>query len=279
MEVVHDRPWSRVLRISTAEDDLYLKQCAPVQAFEVPLTVALAARWPDRMPEVVAADVERAWLLLRDGGTRLREGGEPDTFARALELYGELQRDEAAHVDELLALGLPDVRLPVAAAAYEPFFERDHGLARDEAARLRALAPRYRELCAELAAFGLPDSIQHDDLHDGNVFVRDGRVAIFDWGDSSIGHPLWSWIKALGVERHRGLDTEILAAAYLAAWMTVAPEEQLRAALRVAVPVGTFAYALQYRRQLDFMPAEARLAYEAYMPEQLRLLSARLASA
>ena len=119
MEVVHDRPWSRVLRISTAEDDLYLKQCAPVQAFEVPLTVALAARWPDRMPEVVAADVERAWLLLRDGGTRLREGGEPDTFARALELYGELQRDEAAHVDELLALGLPDVRLPVVAAAYE----------------------------------------------------------------------------------------------------------------------------------------------------------------
>ena len=104
-------------------------------------------------------------------------------------------------------------------------------------------------------------------------------MAIFDWGDSSIGHPLWSWIKALGVERHRGLDTEILAAAYLAAWMTVAPEERLRAALRVAVPVGTFAYALQYRRQLDFMPAEARLAYEAYMPEQLRLLSARLASA
>jgi hypothetical protein len=273
---VHDRPWSRVLRVPTADEDLYLKQCAPVQAFEVPLTVALAARWPDRVPEVVGADPDRAWLLLRDGGVRLRESGDVPTFVRALELYGELQREEAARVGELLALGLPDVRLPVVAAAYEPFLEDDHGLEPDEVARLRALAPRYRELCAELAAFGLPDSIQHDDLHDGNVFVRDGRVAIFDWGDSSVAHPLWSWIKALRVATHYGLDTAPLVAAYLAPWAAVAPEERLQAALRVAVPVGIFAYALQYQRQLDFMPAEARLTYEPYMAEQLRLLLARL---
>jgi hypothetical protein len=274
VELIHDRPWSRVLRVPTAEGKLYLKQCAPVQAFEVPLTVALAARWPDRVPEVVAADPERAWLLLRDAGTRLRESGEVETFVRALELYGELQRDEAARVDELLALGLPDVRLPVVSAAYEPFLEHDHGLEPSEVARLRALAPRYRELCAELEAFGLPASIQHDDLHDGNVFVRDGRVAIFDWGDSSVAHPLWSWIKPLRVATHYGLDTEPLVAAYLAPWTAVAPGERLQAALRVAVRVGSFAYALQYQRQLDFMPAEARAAYEPYMAEQLRGLLA-----
>ena len=278
LDVVHERPWSTVLRIAAADGDLYLKQCAPVQAFEVPLTGALAERWPDRVPEVVAADAERAWLLMRDGGTRLREGGTPEVLPLALELYGELQCAEAAHADELLALGLPDVRLPVAAAAYEPFFERDHGLARDEAARLRALAPRYLELCAELAAFGLPDSIQHDDLHDGNVFVRDGRVAIYDWGDSSVAHPLFSWLKPLGLAADRALDPDPLLSAYLAAWTAFAPAERLRAALRAAVPVGSFAYALQYQRQLDFMPAEARPAYEAYMPEQLRRLLTRLAT-
>jgi hypothetical protein len=274
--VVHDRPWSRVLRVPTADEDLYLKQCAPVQAFEPALTVALATRWPDRVPQVVAADPERAWLVLRDGGTRLREIGDVATFVRALELYGELQREEAGRVDELLAFGLPDVRLSVVAAAYEPFFDDDHGLEREEVARLRALAPRYRELCAELEAFGLPDSIQHDDLHDGNVFVRDGRVAIFDWGDSSVGHPLWSWIKPLGVAIHYELDTAPLVAAFLAPWSAVAPEERLRAALDVAVPVGSFAYALQYRRQLEFMPAAARPDYEPYMTEIVRRLLARL---
>ena len=270
--MVHDRPWSRVLRVPTADEDLYLKQCAPVQAFEPALTVALAARWPDRVPQVVAADPERAWLLLRDGGTRLRESGDVATFIRALELYGELQREEVGHVDELLALGVPDVRLPVVAAAYEPFFEDDHGLEREEAARLRALAPRFGELCAELEAFGLPDSIQHDDLHDANVFVRDGRVAIFDWGDSSVAHPLWSLVKPLRDAGDRGLDPEPLCAAYLVAWTAVEPEERLRAALRVAVPVGTFAYALQVRRLLGFLPAEARPDREPYMTEQLRRL-------
>ena len=273
---MHDRPWSRVLRAPTAEEDLYLKQCASVQAFEVPLTVALAARWPDRVPEVVAADPERAWLLLRDAGTRLRESGDIATFVRALELYGELQREEAGRVDELLALGLPDVRLPVVAAAYEPFFEDDHGLEHEEVTRIRALAPRYRELCAELEAFGLPDSIQHDDLHDGNVFVRDGRVAIFDWGDSSVGHPLWSWIKPLAVAIHYELDTEPLITAFLAPWTAVAAEERLRAALDVAIPVGSFTYSLQYRRQLTFMPVEARPDYEPYMTEILRRLLTRL---
>jgi aminoglycoside/choline kinase family phosphotransferase len=274
--VVHERPWSRVLRVPTVEEDLYLKQCAPVQAFEVPLTVALAERWPDRVPQVVAADPERAWLLLRDAGTRLRESGDLGTYTRALELYGELQREEVAHVDELLALGVPDVRLPVVAAAYEPFFEDDHGLERDEVAGLRALAPRFHELCAELETFGLPDSIQHDDLHDGNVFVRDGRVAIFDWGDSSVAHPLWSLVKPLRDAGDRGLDPEPLCAAYLVAWSAVEPEARLRAALRVAVPLGTFAYALQVRRLLGFMPAEKRPDLEAYLAAQLRRLLAML---
>jgi Phosphotransferase enzyme family len=276
---VHERPWSTVLRVVTADGDLYLKQCAPVQAFEARLTVALAARWPDRVPEVVAADLERAWLLLRDGGMCLREGGSWTTFPLALGLYGELQLEEAARVEELLGMGLPDVRLPVVAAAYEPFRERDHGLAPDEVAQLRALAPRFHELCQELEAFALPDSIQHDDLHDANVFVRDGRVRIFDWGDSSVAHPLWSWLKPLGVAKDRGVDPDVLLGAYIEPWTAFAHEKRLRAALRVAVPVGSFAYAFQFQRQLDFMPAEVRPGYEPYMAELLRRLLTRLATA
>ncbi|MGZ4389778.1 MAG: phosphotransferase [Gaiellaceae bacterium] len=275
VEVVHDQPWSRVLRVPTAGGDLFLKQCAPVQAFEVPLTAALAARWPDRLPEVVAADDRRAWLLLRDGGVRLREHGlEP--FPAALRLYAELQVAETAHVDEFLRLGVPDVRLPVLAAAYEPFFERDQGIEPEEVARLRELAPRYLELCAELAAFGLPDSIQHDDLHDGNVFVRDGRVAILDWGDSSVAQPLFAARKALRVARAAGVDPSLFRDAFLEPWTARAPQSRLLAAFELAETVGGFAYALQWERQLNAMPAEARPAYADYMPEQLRLLSRQL---
>ena len=275
---IHERPWSTVLRVPTAEGDLYLKQESPVQAFEVALTVALASRWPDRVPEVVAADVERAWLLLRDGGTRVADAGTLEPFPRALMLYGELQVGEVGHVDELLGIGLPDTRLPVVAAAYEPFFERDHGLASEEVARLRALAPRFLNLCEELDVFGLPASIHHDDLHQWNVFLRDGRVAIYDWGDSSVSHPLWSWIKAFDVARDYEVDPEPFRAAYLSALTPLAPEKRLRAALDLAVPTGRFAYALQTRRQFDAMP-EARGEYETYLPKLLRQLLTLLESA
>ena len=101
-------------------------------------------------------------------------------------------------------------------------------------------------------------------------------MAILDWGDSSVAHPLWSLVKPLRDARDRGLDPEPLCAAYLVAWTAVEPEERLRAALRVAVPVGIFAYALQVRRLRSFISAEARPASEPYLVDQLRRLLATL---
>ena len=277
LETIHNRPWSTVLRVPTAGGDLFLKQEQPVQEYEIPLTVALFARWPDRVPEVVAADIERHWLLTRDGGVRIADSGDFDAFPRALQLYGELQVGEVAHVHELLTYGLRDLSLPIVADAYEPFFERDHGLDPDDVARLVMLAPRYRELCAELSALGLPVSLQHDDLHQWNVFVRDGRVAIYDWGDSSVGFPLWSWLKPYLAVVDEGRDPEPLREAYLAAWRELAPDGQLRRALELAIPTGLFPYALQIRRQYD--ATKAHDDYATYLPQRLRQLLVELSRA
>jgi hypothetical protein len=270
---IHERPWSTVLRVPTRDGDLFLKQDEPVQAYEVPLTVALATRWPDRVPEVVAADAARAWLLLRDGGTRVADSGKVELFPPALALYGELQVGEAAHVDELLVFGLRDLRLPVVVDLYEPFFERDHGIEPDEVARLLALAPKFRTLCAELDELCLPVSIQHDDLHGWNVFERDGRVAIYDWGDSSIGFPLWSWLKpSWSLD-----DPEPARAAYVAAWSGLAAESELRRALELAIPTGLFPYVLQVRRQYD--ATHAHSDYGTYLPMRIRELLVALEAA
>ena len=248
-----------------------------MQAYEIPLVVALFERWPDRVPEVVAADTDRGWLLLRDGGANIAETGAVDAFAHALRLYGELQVAETAHVDEFLAMGLRDLRIPVVRDLYEPFFERDHGLAPEEVTRLLALAPKYRELSAQLEAFALPASIQHDDLHQWNIFVRGDRVGIYDWGDSSVAFPLWSWLKALRAPREYGVDPEPVLTAYLSAWTQVAPEARLREALQLALPIGQFAYAVQIRRQYDV--TEAHEEYASYLPMNLRRLLAQLEAA
>jgi Phosphotransferase enzyme family len=273
IETIHDRPWSTVLRVPTGDGDLFLKQEHPMQAYEVPLVTALFRRWPDRVPEVVAADIARAWLLLRDGGVNVAESGAVDAFRLALRLYGELQVAETRHVGEFLAMGLRDLRLPVVRDLYEPFFERDHGLEPGEVRRLLALTPRYHDLCAQLDAFDLPASIQHDDLHQWNVFVRGERIAIYDWGDSSVGFPLWSWLKPSWALE----DPEQARAAYLASWREFASESELRRALELVPPTGLFPYVLQIRRQYD--ATQAHSDYGTYLPQRLRQLLLELSRA
>ena len=80
IELVLARPWGTVLRVPVAGGVAWFKACAPIQEFEPRLTAALASRWPDRLPEVLAHNEEHGWLLLGDAGqpAELRE-----TFALA----------------------------------------------------------------------------------------------------------------------------------------------------------------------------------------------------
>jgi hypothetical protein len=272
---IRERHWSTITRVPTADGDLYLKRCGPIGAYEIPLVSALAKRWPDRMPTVVATDSERAWLLMADGGTTLRHAGRA-RFAEAVGLYAELQVAEVAHVEDFLRMGLPHLPLPWLAGAYEPFLARDHGLDDTTAERLQSLGPAFRELCAGLDAVELPESIQHDDLHDNNVFLRDGRLALYDWGDSTVAHPLFSWMKPYEVATRDGSDPAPLREAYLEPWTAYLPRQRLLDALQIALPLARLSYVLQLQRHLDRMPAGDRPPYEEHERDELRSALAEL---
>lgn len=178
----HVRPWSTVFRIPTSDGNVYLKAVPTRLAHEVRLTQWLADRFPDRVLSVLAADAERGLMLLPEGGRRLRDvGTDLRGWERLVGEYAQLQLLVAPHAPELLALGVPDRRLaslPNALAAMLPAPER--------------AITRYATLCSELAAVGLPETIQMDDLHDGNVFMDGDRLRVFDWGDASVAHPFVS---------------------------------------------------------------------------------------
>ena len=48
------------------------------------------------------------------------------------------------------------------------------------------------DLCDRLAAYGIGETVQHDDLHDAQIFVRDGRFQVLDWGDACVSHPFFT---------------------------------------------------------------------------------------
>ena len=193
IEQPHIRPWSTVLRIPTTGGDVWFKANIPLLAYEAGVVGLLAARRPDFVPGLLATDVDRGWMLMADGGERLREIVERERDLRrwldVLPRYGELQIDMAEDRDRLLGLGLPDRRLETLASRYEELIGRVDTVTDDERRRLRALVPTIGELCDRLASVGLPETIQHDDLHDGQIFVRDGRYLFFDWGDACVSHP------------------------------------------------------------------------------------------
>ena len=73
------------------------------------------------------------------------------------------------------------------------------GLGAEKHAAVAALAPAYERWCAELLADGVPATLQHDDLHDDNVFVTGDRHRFFDWADACVAHPFGSLLVALAV--------------------------------------------------------------------------------
>jgi hypothetical protein len=183
--------------VPTASGDLFFKAVAPVHHFEAGLTARLAQLQPRRVPDLIDVDLERGWMLMRDGGTRLRELVEtPEDlqhWERLLPEYAQLQIEVAPHADTLLALGVPDERLAVLPEHLsELLAEPPRGLTAEEHRRLVELLPRVEEMCRALAEDGIAETIQHDDFHDGQVFARDGRYVFFDWGDSCVSHPFHS---------------------------------------------------------------------------------------
>lgn len=222
MELVADEPWSTVWRV---DGGLWRKQCKSFWRFEAPLTVALASRWPDRVAEVVEHGDD--WLVMRDAGTRI--GEEDPLWPEAIRRYVELQQGEAAHADEHVAAGVPDRRLATLPEWYACLVDEVD----DE--RLRQFATRFAELCAELASHDIPETIQHDDLHQFNLYVDDGRTRVLDWGDSCVSHPYFSLVATL-----RHVPDHGISRAFLEAW---GGDEQT---LALGLRVGRIAHAFKH---------------------------------
>src|SRR5690606_16125742 len=161
--------------------DVWFKANADSLRHEAAVVERIALRRPDVVPPPLAADTNTGWMLMADAGESLRtvvaRERSLDRWYDVLSLYARVQLDLAQDVDDLPASGVPDMRLAALPKAYERLMD-ETGAER----RFRDAAPMVADLCAELAAYGLPELPQHDDLHDGQIFVRDGRHLVLDWG-------------------------------------------------------------------------------------------------
>ena len=229
---------------------------------------------------------------MRDGGERLRElvhspadlaplGGAPPRVrrapARARAARSTSCSPPASPIDRLAILpGRLAALLDDRDACFAGIEDQ---LSEDEYERVRAILPEYAERCERLAAFGIPETIQHDDLHDGNVFVRDGRYLFFDWGDSCVSHPFHSLVVTPAPAPRRkwelppgGPDILRLRDAYLEPFAAYGTRDELVEAADLAHFTGTAARALNWYRFIYAREPEFRTGDEDAVPYGLRRL-------
>jgi hypothetical protein len=270
-EQMRAMPWSTLFRHPTDAGPVWFKANAVGMRHEAALYDLLVRRAPGQVLTPLALDVERGWLLLPDGGVTLREveGSRTDlgAWARMLAEYAEMQRGLEGHVDELFATGLVDARPEVLPAMRDGLLAEPEvamlgepgGLTPDEMDDLVRHGPAYAASCRDLAAFGIPPTLQHDDLHDNNVFAPaapGGPLRVFDWGDAVVGHPFGTLLVSLRVVADLAGVTfgaaELLRLrdAYLEPWTSDHSRANLVEAARLAVRVGGVTRADCYRRAM-----------------------------
>jgi hypothetical protein len=287
LEQIHLRPWSTVFRVPTSAGDHYFKAALPDLAFEAALTATLAETWPDLLPRILGVDRTKGWLLMANGGIRLREVLQADRDAghweTILPCYARLQRQMASRKDELLEIGVFDQRLAVMPGKFEALLKntavlqlgRPAGLSADEYRRLIDFLPRFASLCAELSGYPVPETLDHGDFHDANIFFNDGRYLFFDWGDSSITHPFFSLrVPFVSIEYTFELDENSpwfsrLRDCYLAVWDQGETSDYLLEAYSLSRRLAPISSALRWQRAVEALDDLESSEYAGAIPSLL----------
>ncbi|MBZ0295341.1 MAG: phosphotransferase [Anaerolineae bacterium] len=284
IEQIHARPWSMILRIPTQEGNLFFKATAGFAAHEIVLTACLSTITPDAAPQLVAVHPQHPWMIMRDGGQRLREilQTHPDWqhWQNLLPQFAHLQIEAAHHRDRLLDLGLPNRDLDVFPQLYQQWIDDtarfqlglEHGLSTEEYQRLQDLVPVVEQKAKLLASYAVPVSLHHGDLHDGNIFYHQGQYTFYDWGDASFSHPFFSLRTAyVSAEVRFQLDENApeldrLRDAYLPAWLEFETEENLRIIFGVAQELWAISSAITWYQVIQALESENQQEYIHVLP-------------
>jgi hypothetical protein len=282
MEQVKLRPWSTVWRAYAGHDTFYAKQNVEPNRFEAVLVDALARWLPDSFVPPVALDPASGLMLTPDQGEVLGfEHDDVDTWCAIVEAWSVVQRALVPHADEITALGVPTIapgdterEVRSRAAALNALPLDDPRRLGDEArAAVDASMPDVRRAVEQVEDLGLPLTLNHNDLHGGNVFVAGTRF--FDLGDALVTEPMAALLVPLGA--YVDLvdcapdDPRLwrMAEAWMQPWTDLATPRQLRAALPAAMRLARLPRHESWWRITPYLEGDVLTGFEAAGAEWL----------
>lgn len=276
VETVRASPWGTTLRLDGQQQRFFLKVLAPRRAGAVAASAAVAALLDDAVAPAIAFDSRRGLLLSADhGGTPPPQPGCADFAARLLERYAGAQARASSALAALA--GLPRFDLDDIWMRAQRFLDcRDQHASAGDCARLAdfvgveraALLADAVDASAALllgrmrACAALPVTLEHGDLHAGNVAITpDGGLRLHDWEEARLGPAGLSFSCLVGetADLARGLEGDAGATRQAARYARClaaagyAPLDLLRDALPAAVLAGLFVRLCAYA---DYPPRD-----------------------
>lgn len=224
---------------------------------------------PQSVAPLVAIDRARGWMLVKEVPGRALHAQDPvGTWAHVSAEFGRLQRQLSERVGEFRHMGvesLPPRELlaEIESLILEPSrWGGDDAVVLDESRRrsLEAQLPAVRALCERLDASAIPDTVVHQDLIDGNVWLHQQAVTFLDWSDTVIGHPFFGFDRILDSCWTDQTRKEAAIDSYLDKWRAYEGRGALASEFRDCQRLRVFYETVRWKRELRDLPAECPMA-------------------
>jgi len=277
-EKIQDTPWSFVARFETSQSYVYLKHTPHLLALESNILQMLRGEFHAPVAEVIAHNDKLDCFLMKDAGKPLRgmlkKQFNAELFCKAIDQFTSMQLSVADHVNKLIDIGVPDWRLNKLPDLFAQLLtEKDllieDGLLENEITELEKLIPKVAELCNELSAYSIKQSIVQPDFNDNNTLIDEFQnITIIDLGEIVISHPFFSLLNGLlQMEKHHALtedgkDYLKIRDACLNNYMAFESRENLLIALNLARPLWFVYGALAGHRLIEACGKSKIMSYQ-----------------
>jgi len=229
---------SCVFRCPTDAGELYLKIPTKVFIREFEITRVLKDWDIVQLPEWAAFDEGLKTFLMRDmGGADLSTDASLVTMMAVVQSYAIFQKKAINLINlkevypfyDLTSTSLKSRMDSLVTDAVKLLRNSEFELNDQEIAGLLKRIPYWKALVGRIEVNPIPNSVDHGDLHAGNIRITEDGIIFFDWGWSAISHPFFSISSFLHSIRKSitASDKLYLRDTYLQEWQSYASMEQL----------------------------------------------------
>ena len=190
-------PRSTVLQVISNQSIYYLKWSYSMPPFEYKVIQLLASIRPNVVPKVIAYDISKNMFIMKEFGTIKKVDFDMEVRFKAAQIFSDIQIAAIPYVSQLQSWGCLFLDSKILYSKFDSLLQDEslflYGLSESDLLRMDAVANLIMRDCDELSKSILPVTLNNEDFQDGNIAINEGNIIIYDWTNTFLAHPFFSY--------------------------------------------------------------------------------------